>query len=481
MKIRVDCPQCGGKIDFDEKSFVIKCEFCGSALHLVGKDRVCHFRLKPGLSSKDAPGLLQSILKKKFGSSVSVSKARLVYAPYWRIRGMVFRWIFGKKVVKVVSTSPFGSYKEDTKKLLTKLLDLSFPAFEGVSLGLQSLGIRTSALPLFIFGNVDKEPNVAFIRTNTTFEYAVKYTNAFLNVGLEAEDIIPEFEDTEEVGEQYSIIYVPFCLVQTTIESYRSVVVVDAISGSSVKRLGSEEIKTLRKLIVGHKRSKDLPVLKFIPFKCPECGWELPFHPYNSVHICSTCGRGWFEYGGKFHRVGYRVVKLQSQKDPDNCIFLPFWRIKMAIKTPEGTIKNMSQLTGGGYQPYRRSLLGSEDNILTNIMVPAFRIKNINAFNKLAARLTANPANYKFAEGKSLRNNRLGGVNLTFSEAEEMARVVLMSLVPPFARKVVGELKKADFRFSGHELIYLPFVEERLFLRDLHTGFAIQKGSVSYS
>ena len=480
MKIEVSCPQCGGRIDFDEKSFVIRCDFCGSTLHLVGKDQVCHFRLKPRHDHRKASAYLSALLQKKLGPDVSVLKIKLVYAPYWRIHGMVFRWIFGKKLVKVVSASPFGSYREDTKKLLTKLLDLSFPAFQGISLGMQSLGVRTSALPLFIFGNVSEEPDVAFIRVDTDFDYAVKYMNAFVNVGLESEDVEPELEDTQEVGEQYSIIYVPFWLAKIAARNTKQIIAMDAISGSSVKRFTGEEIKTLKKMLEGAGNSSDLPVLRFIPFRCPDCGWELPFYPYNSVHICSTCGRGWFEFGGKFRRVNYRIAEAPSKANKNNVIFLPFWRIKMTVAMPDGTVKSIPQLIGRGYQPYRKSLLDSGEDMLTNFMIPAFRIKNINAFNKIASRLTANPVKYRFEESADPGSRSFGGVNLTYSEAEEMARVVLLSLIPPFARKALQELKDADFKFSNHELIYLPFREEGLFLRDLYSGFSIQKGAVSF-
>ena len=113
-----------------------------------------------------------------------------------------------------------------------------------------------------------------------------------------------------------------------------------------------------------------------------------------------------------------------------------------------------------------------------NFIVPAFTIKNSKAFNKLAAMLTANPSSYQFSTEVNPKKQKFGGVSLTFSEAEEMCRVVLLSLIPPFARKAVDELKEAKFKFSNHELMYLPFQAERLFLRDVHTGFANQKGSI---
>jgi len=478
MNIRIDCPQCGGKIDFDEKSFVIRCDFCGSTLHLAGKNHICHFRLKPKWTQRRATHYLSELLRKKFGENVKLLKLKLLYAPYWRIHGTVFRWIFGKKLVKAVQSSPFGSYKEDTKKLQTKLLDLSFPAFQGLSFGLQSLGVRTSALPLLIFGNVPNEPDTFFVKTNTSFQDAVKYMKAFANIGLEVIDIDPELDDTQEVGEQYSIVYVPFWLIQVLAGDKREVLVVEAISHSTVKKLKRAEIGNLKKLLLKPDDSTSLPALKFIPFKCPECGWELPFHPYNSVHICKTCARGWFEYGGKFHRVNYRLAEPPAKISSDKTVFMPFWRIKVTITTKTRIIKSMSDITGKGYQPYRKSLLSSGQDVPMNFIVPAFTIKNSKAFNKLAAMLTANPSSYQFSDEVNPKKQKFGGVSLTFSEAEEMCRVVLLSLIPPFARKAVDELKEAKFKFSNHELMYLPFQAERLFLRDVHTGFAIQKGSI---
>ncbi len=478
MQIQVNCPQCGGKIDFDEKSFVIRCDFCGSTLHLVGKDQICHFRLKPKWNRKEAAFYFSRLLARKFGKSAELLNLKLIYAPYWRIHGMVFRWVFGKKLVRSSVSTPFGTYREDTKKLLTKLLDLSFPAFEGVSLGLQSLGVRTSALPLFIFGNIPAIPGTAFLSINTSFDYAIKYMRAFVNVGLETGEIQPELDDTQEIGEQYSIVYFPFWLLRVKTREKKEILVTEAISNSTIKRLDKKEITSLKELILKPGGNISLPTLRFIPFKCPECGWELPFHPYNSVHICETCSRGWFEYGGKFHRVPYKAVEVPRKVPEDQVIFLPFWKIKMSIRTSTGYVKSIYEITGRGYQPYRKKLLVDEQEEPMNFMIPAFKIRNSNAFNKIAASLTANPSKYHYIDNVNAKKLRFGGVNLSFSEAEEMSRVVLLSLIPPFARKSVEKLKGAVFEFSGHELLYLPFKEERLFLRDPQTGFAIQKGTV---
>jgi len=219
-------------------------------------------------------------------------------------------------------------------------------------------------------------------------------------------------------------------------------------------------------------------VLQFIPFKCPVCGWDLPFFPHNSVHICQTCSRGWFEYGGKLLRVHYKVVKANENLESKKVYYLPFWKMKGVIETPDRIIDTMFGFTGKGYQPFRKTCTPPDKNEPLKLAIPAFQIKNIKIFNRIGAHLSINPVECQFYTNPDFQSFHFGGVVLTFAEAQEMGRVVLFSLIPPFRRKLVHSMKSAKITLTNPRLVYMAFYEDGHYLREGNTGYAIQKGAV---
>ncbi len=479
MKIEVNCPQCGGKINFDEKSFVIKCDYCGSTLHLSGKDQVCAFRLKPKHSLREAALSLQIAISKDFGHETKVQKLKLVYAPYWRVTGMVFRWQCGKKDVSANELSLFGPIKGYTKELSSKLLDVTFPAYVGYSLGLENLGVRASVLPLLLFGKPILDDSTQIMGINKSFEEAQRYIKSVLAVGTEIDNFSADYDDIKLIGERYSIVYFPFWLAQIGKRGRKAVLAVDAITQSSVRHLKQQDILAIKQATDTESERPQPQTLRFIPFKCPVCGWELPYNPNNSLHVCDECKRGWVEYGGKFHRVRYKVARVTGTSSINkNLVFLPFWRLRGVIHTSDGLIESLSDLTGRGYQPYRLRSVSNGKIQPLQFMIPAFKIRSIPAFNKIASQLTTNYTPGDVSDQFPGRHFKIGGTILSFREAEEMANIVIFSLIPKFARKIVRRLKNSKMEFQTQELLYLPFAEEKFYLREINTGIAIQKASV---
>jgi len=149
VKIQVHCPQCGGEIDFLEEAQVIRCGFCGSSLLVAGREGVLRYIIPTQVQEPQAAqGQALRYLGGLGRRSARVGETFLFYAPFWRIQGNVYRWLFGQKPMKVESGTGLPPPMERVKVLLTRVLDHTVEAYAGLQLGISTLGVRTQALHL---------------------------------------------------------------------------------------------------------------------------------------------------------------------------------------------------------------------------------------------------------------------------------------------------------------------------------------------
>ena len=207
MQIKVDCPQCGGDIVFDEEIEVVRCMYCGSTNRISGKAGLPRFMLPPRWTAEECRQRLVTLLSSRKASHLKIKRLRLVYAPYWRTKGMVFHWMLGKK--HAVSKEGTRSW-DDVKELKTRNFDLSFPAYKEPDLNLQTLGIRTAALPLQLFHSSRLAGADIVLPSEVTLQEAIEHSNGFLTIGFSDRSLKVELEDTQLVSEMYSFVYFPF-------------------------------------------------------------------------------------------------------------------------------------------------------------------------------------------------------------------------------------------------------------------------------
>ena len=78
----------------------------------------------------------------------------------------------------------------------------------------------------------------------------------------------------------------------------------------------------------------------------------------------------------------------------------------------------------------------------------------------------------------ALEKERLEGVYLAGAEAEQLARVILISMVPRYNRRARNSLKEAKLQVEASNLVYYPFYRKGLFFREANSNHAIQHGTV---
>jgi len=460
------CPQCGADISFEEESNVIRCNFCGSALRITGRSDVIRTYVEP----KEDVVLMKKALHGMTGNAGNakplVSRKKLFFLPYWRLKGMVFKWVFGK-----------DPQSNAIKELQTKHLDQTFPAYKGIDVGLRSFGIRPGALKLCFFDRSRMSEMGAIMKVALPFKEAADRVTSLMQAGIDETNFQVHLESTHLVGERYSIIYFPFWMIKVSLGQKSRILILDAVANTVTRTLTEDQWQTM----VNKAEKGPAPVsfkqVSFIPFKCPNCGWDLPLHQFDFIHLCTTCQRAWMERGGQFRAVAFEVASSPNGAGQP-LVYLPFWVFPVEIRSNGQVLKAVADLHAFSLMFPTRVPKDTDQNPL-RFFIPAMEIRNIATANKVATSVTNAQPTTDYMPKESLGECKLSGAFLPPKAAKEMALVLLCSLTPENNRKRQEFVENADISMGKMHLLWWPFYEQRLFLRDALCGCGIQKGTVA--
>lgn len=466
MDIVLKCPQCAAEVSLAEDASVFRCKYCESTLMPTGRNEVQSFFFPPKGTREQVGRALLKALAKKTGS-LKMGKGYLLYAPYWRVKGLLFQHAFGRKYE---NTLYGGTAFDYFKKLRAVAYNRTFPAFAAAQWEVFSLGLRAEAMKMRPYNKEKMGKESLVLEESVPLEEAAKMALQTPYPGDSADREKIELLKTELIGERYSLVYFPFYCYSVAQEGTESLLIVDGLSHKVVR--GSLSVDELEK----EPRRETVPYrpLHFIPFKCPNCGWDLPYRPKARIHLCRTCGRAWEEKAGHFQEVPYRVVLPGEGRHMESFTYLPFWRLTVTIMTPQreyGNLKDFYDLF-----PLPRVM---DKEVLRKrriqFLIPAFRIRNAAAVDRFATQMARNQPEFEEIETEEFREIRAADVWLPLGEAMEMANLLLYSMIPKRARVIRKTVREATLRLDEKTLAWLPFLEKGIFLREANTDFAIQK------
>ena len=466
MDISVDCPQCGAEVELAEEDTVFKCLYCGSTLKPTGRNRVQSFFILPREPAHNVGNVLIRTLNARLTKQLRIVEHHLLYAPYWRVTGMIFQWVFGRRYFKTASGDKSW---EDLKKLRATPWVHTFPAFDSSRWGLFSLGLRVQALKIWPFNKQKMGEDSLLMGQTVSFKEAVDHARRSITKHKGAGSFNVDMEISELVGEKYSLLFFPFYSFTLQNNARKSEVLVDALSHKVVK--GQVDLHELRK----YSSEDKIPYkpLGFIPFNCPNCGWEFSFRPRTMIHFCKSCAQAWRERGGSYVPVPYKIG-LHDGNPKTGCRYLAFWKLKAYIKTPEREYRSLNEF----YELFPLPRILDQERIKNRAIsfyIPAFRIKNAAIVDKFAARLTQLQPIFSEGNPDSGEELDLLDVWLPLKEAKEMAHVLLFSLTKVTHKRTKKVVKTAKLRFTAATLLCLPFAEKGIYLRELETDLALQK------
>ncbi len=479
--VAADCPQCGGSIEFEEEASVIRCSYCGSALLLGNREGVVRYSVEPIVRAEDLKRLITRIVYKQVRRSITrILEQRPLYTPFWRIRGNVFRWILGRRkssdpgIIWDTAAQPYA------KELKTRWLDFTFPAFRKPDVGLYSLGVRASVIRLRYFSLSNQDQRAEFIKAEVPIKQAFLRGLRAMRLGLAPSKVShPELERIELIGERASLIYFPLWLISCAYPQGKATLVIDALAGDVLKAWWGDVEKVQVQTGVELGKDAGLGQVQFLPFRCPECGWDLPFHPYNTIHICRNCRRAWSEKRGRMVEVDHSVVDAASSSR-GSWVFLPFWIFKGAIVHGDHRVENMAQLLRIAPPPRVVDFEAEAQNPIC-FFIPAFKSRGLSQLNRMAHMLLLNPPSRSYIPRHRLEEEKLMGVYLPEGEARQMARVVLFSLIPPGNRQAQSVLGRGKLELYEPRLEWFPFSVSNHNYTEPLSGFALTRNAVEVS
>jgi predicted Zn-ribbon and HTH transcriptional regulator len=476
MQIKIDCPQCGGDIIFDEEIEVVRCQYCGSTNQISGKSGIMRFMFPPRWTETQCHHRLSTLLVSKESWRWKKKELHLVYAPYWRTIGMVFHWLLGKRY----TVSKLGmSTWDDAKELKTKIFDFSFPAYREPDLNLMSLGVRTSAIPLQLLHPTRLAGAEIVLPAEVSLQEAIKYSSSFLTYGFSDRNLRVEFADTRLVGEVYSVVYFPFWVLVVEAKDRGGLLIIDGVANRVRKTVWDQTVTSFFKKSMPSEEAANFSDLRLIPFTCPVCGWNLPFSPASKTHICPTCTRAWIEKAGSYQEVEYQLVATPKRFE-DDVRYMPFWDMQTQIQISDGVLSSRSDL---------RKLLpnlprvweGENGPESIQFLIPAFKIRSPQSLSKLAHLFCVSPPSKQVRPKERLEKERFEAVCLADAEAKQLAQTVLISMVPRLNRRARNSLKGSKIKVEKSRLVYYPFYRQGIYFREANSNHAIQRDTVILS
>jgi len=225
-------------------------------------------------------------LKGQGCKGTKIAEHHLVYAPYWRVSGMFFQWIFGREHYKAsYGTSAWESFK----KLRSNLWFRTFPAFDTSKWGLPSIGLRAQAVKVLPFNKQRMGSDPLLVRQTVPFKEAVNLVRHSVESIGTADGIDIEMVKFELVGERYSLLFFPFYCYALKGSKGKSMLLVDALSHKVIK--GTVDVDEIKGNPVGDKIPIGLS--GSFPLRVPTVGGTFHSSPMPRF----TCARVVLRHG----------------------------------------------------------------------------------------------------------------------------------------------------------------------------------------
>ncbi|MBL0714041.1 MAG: hypothetical protein JJV98_10115 [Desulfosarcina sp.] len=392
-----------------------QCPQCGAPAVLSETDRLftCDFcRVKSYLLES---GFFRYQLPHK-----APPNRELIYFPYWRFRGMLFAY------------NPQG--------VAHRFVDVSQQAAPSAHFPV-SVGLRSQALKLQF---VSPDLPGHFIHPTTDAQAAREQVAQRFR-----QEFPPPVIHQAQVGESLSMIYAPF---------YFRNGLVDAVLN---KPTGSN----LAADVLPEEFPGGAPDwrLRFLLPLCPGCGWDMTGTRDAHVLTCRNCQSLWRPGRKGFEPVGFARIASRTS----DCVYLPFWRIKAAVKGLQ--LENYADLVRAANLP--RAIQDGWENLPFRFWAPAFKVRP-GVLLRLARALTLAPP--PTALEPKIPTRAVHTANLPVKEALDTIKINLAGFLRP-ASRVPELLPSIDIQAEKYLLVFLPFEERQHDLVNPALSLAVTK------
>jgi hypothetical protein len=232
----------------------------------------------------------------------------------------------------------------------------------------------------------------------------------------------------EVIGRVLSIIYFPFWIIETEGRGETFVTIIDAVAQTVIK----PDVPPAIYAVLDRQFADNPNVIGFRPLTCPNCGWDFPVRPDDSIFFCNTCKKAWEICERELCEIKFEIAGISNGKSPDGIRYLPFWIIGCSAATEK---------------PFR-------------YYIPAFRYRRLKLLLDLALCLTRTQPEFPRSEAGE---QNLSGCYYDSRDAATLAKFAVAAL----KTEDIDSYKACgadDVSMSGATLIWLPFETKGTYL-----------------
>ncbi len=446
--IGVTCPGCGGDLELEENFFVLTCRFCGSVLRVQKPKVPAAYLVKSSKTISEIRFAADRYLKEKGLALLKASdEIEPLLFPYWKIDAVILK--VRNKVVERYGYTEENSEQE--VKYEQKLTDISLSPYSVTVSASQdkdrlpyTLGMRTDYIRLEPFS----EENIP--EDFTVIPVTRPESEALQDIEKGAErltNINPASfgkNRTRLFHPVAAIVYFPFYSIRGQVSGKQREIIVDGLTGRVAALRDMDDDSTAVTPTVPSQT--EFGRLTVSLHRCATCGVDLPARQ-SYLYVCHNCHEITSLEDNPHLLQGIKATVGYDQS-PDKLI--PFWVFKMS----EGQAPILKTLFGGIY--------ASEF-----LVVPGFRVKNFEAFFRLAQRMSTASVKFEFIPAEGFQA-RFEPVTLSLTEAMTLADIVIYRAET--GRRGGTETGMMTFMPSEISLVYLPFHPENYFYVDSVIG-----------
>ncbi len=370
----------------------------------------------------------------------------------------------------------------DGRDLQTRHFDLSFPAFADGEIGLPSLGVRTGVRPLRVLAPDVMPAGARMLPLQVQSDRAMAQVTGRIAAQFDDAPGHTMIERQALVVGSLSAIYFPIWVATVRLDGAERCLVVDAVAGSVVREGDPSAEPWLTDLPGRTSPPLAGASVGFLPLKCPECAHDLPLEASAIAHLCTRCGRAFAESGNRLVAMPYDAVPARGAE-----VYLPAWRFEATLSVDGAPLRGASELPRlvkpVGW-PMAPADPGAADRPVS-LYVPAFECRDLGLVDRLGAALTRlQPAVGGGSGPEPIPLSpppRVVGPSVDPADAEALARLLLVGLVPgagPAARK---RLESLEVTLAAPRLVWLPVDDRGGCLQDRLTGISLRKESLGWA
>jgi predicted RNA-binding Zn-ribbon protein involved in translation (DUF1610 family) len=433
--ISTECSQCGGILNLEEGTHAVNCPYCSSSFLITGYDKVLSYYIPKNVEERRPA--IQTLAYRHLLTHTDhyrIERINLFYLPFYHLRGKIFELATD---LKSNALSPRTS-SLNQPRVKTSYLDKSFLATDLEGIKLYSLGIRTSVLQLKLFKQETLRDKGKVYPVTFGIDKAIKKGLGKNHDNGSASCVTSRI---------LSIVYAPVWEVNVRGVDRAFSITIDGLGETII-----DDNAPFQFLTSNHKEgtSKTFPTISFHALTCPNCGWDIVPDSRLFVFVCNNCHWVWECGVDGFREVRGTIAQVHQDGKLPQLNYLPFWVFPARAQNKRPRTSEKTK---------------------TRLFIPAFKVRDLSVIYRLATTFTnVQPELDLIPLSGDLPSSRIEGAVMRWEDARALADLFVCNGTK---KPVILPDNK-----PSRQLVWLPFYEKGLYLRDALLNSGIQKAKI---